>query len=232
MFSLEYQFRTPFLKYQLKLYYRKRTTAFFLIVLVCVWSYFDLFKCSRESKVFLKRILEEPTRIGTIAPSSKYLAACITKAALDAIQNTDEFVVEIGPGTGCITRMLLAKGLPANRLICVELDPELCQYMTANFPTVQTLLGDAIHLETLLAEKKCGTVAAIISGIPLKNLPTAKAQAIIQACCTVLKPQGKLLQFTYGLRPPVTVPGLERKFQSLVFLNLPPAFVWAYSKKS
>ena len=171
---------------------------------------------------------KQPRKIGAVAPSSQGLSNLMVREALQAV-SPDDFVVEIGPGTGCITRALLAQGIAANKLRCIEIDPELHKYMTERFPEVQTILGDAANLEEILAEK-CGRIAAIVSGVPLKNLPLATEQAIIRACYAVLKPQGKLTQFTYGIRPPSTVPGFERSFGGFILFNVPPAFVWTFTK--
>ena len=49
--------------------------------------------------------------------------------------------------------------------------------MTKRFPEVQTILGDAADLDTILPEG-CGEVDAIVSGVPLKNLPIGKEEEI------------------------------------------------------
>ena len=174
-------------------------------------------------------MIEQPGRVGSVAPSSKSLADCMVQEALSVIKQSNDVVVEIGPGTGCITRVLLEQGVAAERLICVEADPALHKYMTEHFPNVQTILGDAAELATLLPENY-GEVSAVISGVPLKNFPLDKEKEIIQACCSVLRSSGKLIQFTYGVRPPSVAPGLLRQFVGFIFLNLPPAFVWSFTK--
>ena len=177
----------------------------------------------------LKKMIRNPRTMGAISPSSPALCKRMVREALQAVESTTDFVVELGPGTGCITAALLARGVAPDRLICVELDPELHKYMTDRFPEVQIILGDAAKLEEIL-DKKCGKIAAIVSGIPLKNLPLAAEKKIVRACHAALRPQGKMVQFTYGIRPTSTVPGFERTFSGFVLLNLPPAFVWTFTK--
>lgn len=174
-------------------------------------------------------MLNQPGRVGSIAPSSQYLANLMTKEALSAIKQSDDIVIEIGPGTGSITRVLLEQGVSADRLICIELDPALYQYMTEHFPEVQTICGDASALDIILPEK-FGNIAAIVSGIPLKNLPLGKEKEMISRCCSALKPSGKFIQFTYGIRPPAVTLGLHRQFVGFTLVNLPPAFIWSFTK--
>ena len=182
-----------------------------------------------ESRLALRRMIAEPVRIGMIAPSSRALYKRMVRQVLPVVTSSKALVVELGPGTGVGTQVLLERGISPDQLLCVELDPELQQHMTKRFPEVETILGDATNLEDILGDK-CGQVAAIVSGIPLKNLSKEQANAIVSACHAVLRPQGKLVQFTYGIRPTATVPGLERNFGGFTLFNLPPAFVWVLTK--
>ena len=205
---------------------KKRWLVF---VLISGLSMLTLFFSGPERSFFLRRMIQQPRLVGSIAPSSKSLAQLMLREALMVVKNSDDFVVEIGPGTGCITRVILDHGIAAERLICVEMDTALHQYMTEQFPDVNIIQGDAVDLATILPEKR-GKIAVIVSGVPLKNLSLEKEKKIIQACCTMLRPDGKLIQFTYGVRPPAAVIGLRRKFIGFALFNLPPAFVWSFIK--
>lgn len=189
----------------------------------------SIFLHKGNSGLAFRRIFAEPGRIGMVAPSSRALYKRMAKEVLQSDISKEALIVELGPGTGVGTQVLLDRGIPADRLLCVELDPELREYMTEKFPEVRTVLGNAADLETILGDK-CGQVTAIISGVPLKLLSKEQATAIIKACHAVLKPQGKMTQFTYGISPTPTVPGLERNFGGFVLFNLPPAFVWTLTK--
>ena len=61
----------------------------------------------------------------------------------------DEPVVEIGPGTGMLTRHLLERG---PRLQVVEYDPEAAAYLVAAYPGLRVVQGDFLKQDlTLLA---------------------------------------------------------------------------------
>lgn len=197
----------------------------FLVLCACTSLAFK-----SESGLALKRMIAEPGRIGMIAPSSRALYKRMIRQALPAEIDEKALIVELGPGTGVGTQLLLEHGIPPGQILCVELDPGMQKCMTEKFPEVQTILGDATNLEAILGEK-CGKVTAIISGIPLKNLSKEQVTAIISACHAVMQPQGKMTQFTYGISPTPTVPGLERNFGGFTLFNLPPAFVWVFTKK-
>lgn len=216
--------------------YLKRFRSF-LIVLACLLALVLLPQActvlyhGKEAALFLGRMTKEPRRVGAVLPTSTTTSNVMAREALKAVSSSDEFIVELGPGTGCITRALLEQGVAPDKLICVELDPELHQYMTEQFPELQIILGDAAQLKSMLAER-CGKVGAIVSAIPMINLPTAKRKAIVQACYDVLKPQGKIVQITYRTQPAMAIPGLKRAFAKFVFWNLPPAFIWSLTKEA
>ena len=182
-----------------------------------------------ETGLTIKKMMEEPGRIGMVTPSSRVLNKRMIRQIMPVSRTKETLIVELGPGTGVGTQLLLELGLPPDQLLCVELDPELQQYMTERFSGVQTILGDAARLEAILGENS-GQVTAIISGIPLKNLSKKQARVIINACHKVLKPNGKMVQFTYSIKPPPKVPGFKRTFVGFVLFNLPPAFVWTFTK--
>ena len=188
-----------------------------------------LFAFRSGSGLALRRMMAEPRRIGMIAPSSRALYKRMAKEVLPADIEKEGLVVELGPGTGVGTQVLLERGVSPERLLCVELDPELHKYMTKKFPQVRTILGNAANLAQILGENS-GKITAIVSSIPLTNLSKEQATAIVSACHTVLKPQGRMTQVTYRMRPTLTVPGFERSYGGFILFNLPPAFVWTLTK--
>ena len=84
--------------------------------------------------LFLKRWLRRPLAMGAVVPSGKLLAVAIAQTALDGLAGRpDEVVVELGAGTGQVTRALLDAGLPASALVPVERDPELASFLHRSF---------------------------------------------------------------------------------------------------
>ena len=66
--------------------------------------------------LFLKRWVSNPRRVGAILPSAMHLARIMTHASVEARCGAGP-VVELGPGTGSITRALLASGIAEEALV-------------------------------------------------------------------------------------------------------------------
>lgn len=180
--------------------------------------------------LLLQRMIMSPGRIGAIVPSSKHLATYMAREALKNLKGPEDFVLEIGAGTGCITHALLDQGLAPEKLICLELDPQLYRHLIRKYPKVHIIQGDASHLVQLIEPDKHGKISSIVSGIPMRNLSSAAKALIIQALLGILSPDGSILQFTYGWIPPIFVPGFEGTKLRRIYANLPPAAVWSYQK--
>jgi phosphatidylethanolamine/phosphatidyl-N-methylethanolamine N-methyltransferase len=180
--------------------------------------------------LFLQRMVVSPKSIGAILPSSKRLATYMAQEALKTFNHSEDYILEVGAGTGRMTKALLDLGLDPTKLLCVELDLELHSYMSRQFPTITTIQGNATNLTTLIDQEKQGKISTIISGIPMKNLSAIEQNRLVQAYLSVLKPLGNILQFTYGRISPFSVPGLKSERLARIYFNLPPATVWAYQK--
>ncbi len=184
-----------------------------------------------ESLLFIKRWIKHPLRLGAIAPSSKSLGRLISRnvAVLE-----DRFIVELGAGTGTITRRLLEAGVPKDRLFVVELDPELCAFLKRAHPDLNIIQGDASKLAEILPSEVLGKVSTIVSGMPVSTMPFELQRKIIQACFDVLEPStGEFIQYSYHLHSPLPAKKLEIIAQKIgrTFRNLPPAYLWKYKKQ-
>jgi phosphatidylethanolamine/phosphatidyl-N-methylethanolamine N-methyltransferase len=183
-----------------------------------------------EMALFLSRWLKAPHRIGALAPSSRYLARAMAR---QIEPRQARLVVELGGGTGSITRALLAAGLPPERLVVVERDEKLHRLLAQRFPEIKVVAGDAAQLTTLLRPLGIGSVSSIVSGLPLLSMPKRLRQRIVAQCFALLGDGGSLVQFTYGLASPLP----ERDFavsgrvMARVWRNFPPAFVWRFERR-
>lgn len=184
----------------------------------------------RENLLFLKRLIKNPRSLGAIVPSSKSLARFICRH-IDYQEG--DFIVEIGAGTGSFTRAILQAGVPAAKLIVLELDKELAQYLQVNFPDVQVIHGNATLLETLVPPHVIGNVRTIVSGIPMVNVPKKIQKEIIDSCFRILGEGGGILQFTYGPLSPIPAQlfGIFAHKLGHVLQNIPPATIWRYTLK-
>lgn len=184
---------------------------------------------ARDGLRFLQRLIVRPRAIGAIAPSSPQLAR---KIAHQIDPTAPGAVLELGPGTGVVTEALIARGIPVERLIAVEADPDLSHLMRERFPGLRVIEGDAFELDRILPREASGPLAATVSGLPLLNFSSAQRRALIAGALARTSPGSPFVQFSYGFTAPV--PGdqeISVEQRGLVLANLPPARVWVYRSK-
>jgi len=185
---------------------------------------------SLGTKLFLLRVLKNPRQLGAVAPSSRHLGALISKHA----KGTDESpIVELGGGSGSLTRAMIKSGIDPARIYVIELDAALASYLKTSFPDVNVIHGNATELQQILPPEIIGKVQKIVSGLPMINMPEAVRKMILDSCFEILTPEGAYLQYTYSPRSSINAKAFQLKKKRLgtVFLNLPPATVWQYTKQ-
>jgi phosphatidylethanolamine/phosphatidyl-N-methylethanolamine N-methyltransferase len=180
----------------------------------------------RNTGLFLRRWLANPLQMGSLVPSSPVL--CRRIAALVA-RRDDEVVVELGAGTGVVSRALLSAGVPAEKLVVVEIVRDMAEHLRAALPGVNVIQGDAFDLARALPARWHGKVGTAICGIPLVMLPLDEQRRFAAAVEAVAPGKGFLL-YTYCITSPLPWRklGLEAKREAWTPLNLPPASVWRY----
>jgi phosphatidylethanolamine/phosphatidyl-N-methylethanolamine N-methyltransferase len=182
-----------------------------------------------EGLLFLRRWLAHPLKVGAVLPSSPALARLVARQIK---LGPDEALVELGAGTGSVTKALVEAGIPKDRLFVVEIDADMCNFLRKQLPQVQVIHGDASRLADLIPARWHGKIPTVISGIPMITLPMDVQQRLTKAWFEVLKPGGNMLQYTYSLVSPLPESklGLKGRRKGIAFLNVPPAWVWSYTK--
>lgn len=189
----------------------------------------------KESFIFLKRWFAHPHWIGSLVPSSKALARFMAQSVAERL-NPDEYVLELGAGTGRFTQALLDEGIPASRIICLEIDHELSHYLQGRFPSIEILQGNACFIRDLLPESYHGKIGVVLSGLPMLGFSLLVQEKILKGCLSLMKSKGPFLQFTYSPFPSIHSERfhvyMDKKRLGWVLKNFPPASVWCYSEKS
>ncbi len=178
--------------------------------------------------LFLRRWLANPLQMGSVVPSSPALGR---KIAALVERRGEEVVLELGAGTGAISRALLAGGVPAERLVVVEIVPEMARHLARELPGVTVVEGDAFALSDALPAALHGRIGTAICGIPLVLLPLERQRAFVDAVEAVAPGRGFLL-YTYCVTSPLPwkALGLSAKREAFTPLNVPPASVWRYRR--
>ncbi len=179
--------------------------------------------------IFLQELLNRPGAIGAICPSSRFLAR---QMARQIPVSDDGLIIELGGGTGVITRALLDHGVAPERLKVIEFSSPFVQTLRERFPQVEVIHGNAADLCKLIPQN--AKIQAIVSSLPLCSLPEPITQSILEQWRTLLHDGGVAIQFTYNLRSPKWRRLVQARQTSsqLVWANLPPANITTFSFQS
>lgn len=167
--------------------------------------------------------LDRLREIGAVAESSRQLA----KIMVEKIDfNRPGLVVELGPGSGAITRAILKRAEDPTRIMLLEVGGEFIPVLKKRFPHVTIWHDSAERLCRYVNGRK---VNVIVSGLPLRSLPYQSIKRIGKALMRVMDDKTLYIQFTYDLRsnrdayfPNVR---MEKVYTKIVWRNLPPARV-------
>lgn len=189
---------------------------------------------SSEGWTFFRQWLRNPLSMAAISPSSRQLASRMVAELPDGARR----VVELGGGTGAITHALLEHGIEPGNLMVVELNEELHQHLKQRFHGVNVVCADARDL-ALVADRSGwladGHADAVVSGLGLLSMNRSMQLGILDSAFSVLGPEGRFIQFTYGPTSPVPREvlqelGLNSRRARFAWWNMPPATVYVYSR--
>ncbi|MDX2035971.1 MAG: methyltransferase domain-containing protein [Isosphaeraceae bacterium] len=178
-----------------------------------------------DHSLFLKKFLAHGTKIASLAPSSPWLSRA-------TIRNVDwsklDTIVELGAGTGPITKEIVDRLRPETRFLTLERDPDFARLLRERFSgraNVEVIEGDVRDLATMLSERGIDRVEAVISGLPIPSFPKELTRELFQVIHRVLHPEGTFNQIT---ELALVYKGLyKRYFEDVRFIfeprNLPPA---------
>lgn len=183
-----------------------------------------------EGFQFLRAWLRAPKSVGSVwptgAPMARRMAGVIDRAS-------GLPVLEIGPGTGTITKAILETGLAPEKLYAVEYSREFCENLRCKFPKIHVVEGDAFNLAAALGKDGERRFDSAVSALPLLNFPSAARIAFVENVLNLLPAGRPLIQFSYGPKPPAPAGGGNYTVERLgmVLRNIPPAQLWIYSRK-
>ena len=100
---------------------------------------------------FFKGWIDKPKAVGSIVPTSSVTARRMA-SVIDP--NSGLPVLEVGPGTGVITRAILARGIKPENLLAVEYSEDFVRHLKKHYPGVDVIQGDAFDLDKTLGDKR------------------------------------------------------------------------------
>lgn len=143
-------------------------------------------------------------------------------------------IVELGSGTGGVTRAILGAMPPDARLLSIEINPSLCD-VVERISDERLILhcGDAGNLAEIISRYGFNAPDVVISGVPISTMAQLSASRLIEAVASALAPQGSFVAYQVSKKieslcsshlDPET---LER---CLVVRNFPPLWVMRWEK--
>ncbi len=180
-----------------------------------------------NAALFFKRWVSNPLQMGSVVPSSPALCR---RVARQVRRTPDEAVLELGAGTGVISRALLASGVPPARLLVVEIVPSMAEHLRSILPGVTVIEGDARTLPSLIPPEWHGRIGSVVCGIPLVLLKKQEQRRFIDAIEAVAPGRG-FLHYSYCATSPLPARShaLDKRREAWTPLNFPPASVWRYT---
>jgi len=182
-----------------------------------------------ENWTFFRAFLKSPRVVASIIPSSSYLERRVVRAADLASASV---VVELGAGTGGVTRALLQAMSPQARLLAIERTAVFVENLRRIDGTrLDVVHGCASSIGAQLKRSGYSAADAVVSGIPFSTLPESLASAILAAVHSALSPGGRFVAYQFVDRvvdyaePLLGEPEVEHELR-----NLPPLRVFTWRK--
>jgi phospholipid N-methyltransferase len=202
----------------------------------------------RDHFEFFRQFRTQFHTTGAIAPSSRRLARAMTRHIAEARGPAN--ILEVGPGTGAVTRRILRLLKAGDRLDLVELNESFADLLRQRFesdPVFKPAAGQArVHVCGIEAFESDVRYDFIVSGLPFNNFSPAFVEQVLEALFELLAPGGILSFFEYMYVRPLRIivsrsaertrlGELDRVLNAFlarhgisrdsVLLNMPPAWV-------
>ncbi len=184
-----------------------------------------------ENIQFLHAFLKNPLKVGAIAPSSPELAQRMLK---DLKPASDSIVLELGVGTGAITKFIQGLLANDNSYLGIELDKTLVASLKVNYPTMNIVRGNACDVHSIHKSSGLGKVGFIVCCLPFVSIPNEVGQMILSEIDKFME-QGcvfRTFQYAHGyyfpsaikLREHMRIRYGKSQKSPLVIKNVPPAY--------
>ncbi|WP_281289686.1 class I SAM-dependent methyltransferase [Streptomyces piniterrae] len=145
-----------------------------------------------EVTLFLREYARTRQDVGAIAPSSRRLGRALTRYVIPSPGNS-RAVLEVGPGTGAVTRHIAGSLGRLDTLDLIEANPRFADLLKGTYggdPRLRFRTG-------LVQEHELGTYDTIVCGLPFANFGASTTADIFGRLLGALRPGGTLSFFGY-----------------------------------
>jgi len=154
-----------------------------------------------EYRLFLREFFNHFHTTGAVLPSGPWLARALARYLTNSPASVPRRVLEVGPGTGAVTRWIVAGLKPGDWFDLVELNESFVSRLRERFqtePAFQAVAQQSRVLHCPIEELRPDEgYDVIVSGLPLNNFPADLVRKILSSLTGMLKPGGTLSFFEY-----------------------------------
>ncbi|QOS77004.1 methyltransferase domain-containing protein [Paenibacillus sp. JNUCC31] len=181
-----------------------------------------------ETLLFLQAFLKNPKRVGSILPSSKFLASKIVQSIP---WNEVSIIAELGSGTGAITHLMKAHLPCSTTVFLFERDKGMRNNLKGKYPDFM-FHSNASYLLKKMHQEHVHQLDCIICGLPFFNFSREMRENILSQITTALKPGGLLVLYQHSLHMKKKL-AEQLIIENIKFVpyNFPPVYVYTCRKK-
>src|SRR5436190_2648460 len=190
----------------------------------------------KENLQFLQAFLKNPLKVGAITPSSPELAAEMLQGITPDDHN---IVLELGVGTGALTKLLRNAVPSKNSYLGIELDGDLVKTLNNNYPDMNIICGSAADAYSIHQSSGLGKVRYVVCCLPFVSLPKEISEQVLVEIEKFMDEgcELRIFQYAHGYFLPPAIKlremlkeryGKTRR-SPLVLKNVPPAFTLTWS---
>ena len=176
---------------------------------------------------FFKGWQRDKKGVGALLPTSSVTARRMA-SVIDMSSGLP--VLELGAGTGVITKAILERGVKPADLVSIEYASHFYELLRKKFADVDVRNGDVFELDTVLADRRDQMFDSVISAVPMLSFPLERRIALMKSLLARIPPGRPVIQITHGPMSPL--PAMPEAYEiahyDFVVRNLPPAQLWLY----
>lgn len=146
---------------------------------------------------FFRQFLRSPSKVGSVCPRSRLLSCTLVEMSLE---NPAPYglIVDLGAGSGVISRQLLQHGVPPERILAVDISEHFHKVFSKHCPDVELHVGDARYLEKIISKHFPSLpLQAVISSLPLRCMPPGAIAEIMLEIRNILRKKGRSVNPVY-----------------------------------
>ena len=192
----------------------------------------------RDSLEFFRILLRRPVKVGALTPSSDQLAKTMVK---DLDLSNGDTVIELGAGTGALTRAIRSKMKDPECYLGIEREAEFVTYLEDRFPDMNFVNGNAEDCCEIFEESGLSPVKVIISSLPWAYWPVKVRDDVLDSIDKMMPPGCifRTIQYAHNYPLPHVSKfrtAVNRHFgkydkRDIVIKNIPPAFILTWTKQ-